>query len=442
MDIVPESDFLANLTWPELRRSLADFLQPLLRLLPDKRLRHVVLLVVIGILAATSPLILAIARRLVRSSSRLRPLARRLYRFLWNRRFSHHLLLEGLYAIAQREAHRHDPDLLLVGVDGVNLEKPYTEKLEGVCTVYKSTPPGPHGKARLTPGYPAITATVVNLPTMVISYAHWYSYLSDDFISERMEVYRAIQNTRCLFPEERVRFLGDCGLDDQKVFRKVGQAEAEFIFRVGHPERLVEVYNDRLDRWELERLDDLIATVPLSTHLEVAFRHARRVREADIGLGWLKVRLPGGGPILWVVVAHDSTKECDIALITNVPIEGPHDAQTVYTQWRFRPQIEHAYRFLQERGFDVEDIQVRTLERMRRLFILVLLAALFVQFVEANWPRDQVLWLRLLGGKLGLPGDADGLYVLREGIRAVLSTVASVTFAWFHPFPRDDPTCG
>ena len=44
----------------------------------------------------------------------------------------------------------------------VNFEKPYTQKLEGVSTVYKKTPPNLQGEARLAQGYPAITATVVN----------------------------------------------------------------------------------------------------------------------------------------------------------------------------------------------------------------------------------------------------------------------------------------
>jgi hypothetical protein len=49
-----------------------------------------------------------------------------------------------------------------VALAPVNFEKPYTQKLEGVSTVYKKTPPNLQGEARLAQGYPAITATVVN----------------------------------------------------------------------------------------------------------------------------------------------------------------------------------------------------------------------------------------------------------------------------------------
>ena len=114
----------------------------------------------------------------------------------------------------------------------------------------------------------------------------------------------------------------------------------------------------------------------------------------------------------------------------------------VYAEWRHRPQIEHTYRFDQEDGLGVEDIQVQTLERMRRIFVLVLLAALFVYFIDQSWPQQAVLWLRWLGGKLGFDFDSDGPYVLLEGISAVFTTVATLSFALHHPFPREKLTYG
>ena len=156
---------------------------------------------------------------------------------------------------------------------------------------------------------------------------------------------------------------------------------------------------------------------------------------AEIALGWLMIRIPGTEQILWALVAHDAQLDRDLVLITNVPIRTNHDAETVYTEWRFRPQIEHTYRFDQEDGLDVEDVRVQTMERMRRIFVLVLLAALFVYHVAHAWPQHMVLWLRRLGGKLGLSSDPDGPYVLLAGIRAVFVTAATLTFASQHPFP-------
>jgi len=260
-------------------------------------------------------------------------------------------------------------------------------------------------------------------------------------VSENREIYRAIRISRALFPQACLRFVGDAGLDDKKIFHQVARVKGEFIFRACHSRR-VEVYNEWLDRWEPELLENLTATVPLPLTLRVAFTHARKVRAVEIGLGWLKIRLADTHQVLWTLVAHDPDLDRDVALLTNVPIRGAHDAQTVYTEWRYRPQVEHIYRFDQEDGLDVEDVRVQTLERMRRIFVLVLLAALFVYHIAHVSPQRMVLWLRLLGGKLGLRSDRDGLYVLVASARAVLVTAATLAFAARHPYPRTGDTYG
>jgi len=426
----------------ELQADLDVFLQPILRRLPEQRLRAVAKLAVQGVLSSQSPVLTQMARGVVREEETIWPAAKRFYRFVWNERFSHRDLLKGLYGMAQRTVAEHKPAHLVVALDPVNFEKPYTEALEGVCTVMKSTPPPPRGqKKRLTPGYPAITATVVNLPEPVLTYANWFSYVTADFVSENREIYRAIRTTRALFPETKLHFVADAGLDDQKIFHQMDLVHADFTIRASH-NRSIEVYNDRLDRWEQELLHDLTASVPLPLKFRVAFTHARKLRQVDIELGWLMIRLPDTHQVLWALVAHDPDYDRDLVLLTSIPIRTAADAQAVYTEWRYRPQIEHTYRFDQEDGLDVEDMRVQTLERMRRMFVLVLMAALFVYHVAHAWSHHMVLWLRHLGGKLGLSSDLDGPYVLLAGISAVFIAAATLAFAALHPFPRAGETCG
>jgi len=431
---IPQNALIDNLPGADIQEQLASFLAPVLVHLPEKRLRKVAQEAVQGIIAAKSPILTKAASKVSRTEKTVWPTAKRFYRFVWNKRFDHRVLLKGLYGVGQCTVARHAFVRLLVAIDPVNFEKPYTRDLEGVSTVQKSTPPGERGQKRLTPGYPAITATVVNLVEPVVTYANWFSYLTDDFVSENREIYRAIRTTRALYPSLPIRFLGDAGLDDQKIFAWVDLVKAEFIFRSCH-DRRIEVYNDRLDRWEEELLYDLTATVPLPLNLQVKFTHARKVRIVDISLGWLKIRLLETHQVLWVLVAHEKGKKDDLVLITNVPIESAHDAETVYTEWRYRPQVEHTYRFDQEDGLDIEDMRVRTMERMRRVFVLTLLAALFVYHIGHLWPRHAVLWLRHLGGKLGISIDLDGPYVLLAGLSALLVTLATLSFAERHPFP-------
>ena len=442
MGSILQNETIDKLPVTELQAELAQFLQPVLRRLPEKRLRAVGELAVQGILSSQSPLVTQMARGVVREEETIWPAAKRFYRFVWNKRFSHRDLLKGLYAIAQRTVAEHEPSHLVVAIDPVNFEKPYTERLEGVSTVMKSTPPPAKGqKKRLTSGYPAITAAVVNLPEPVVTYANWFSYVTADFVSENREIERAIRITRALFPDSRLRFVGDAGLDDQKIFRQMGLVRADFTIRACHNRR-IEVYNDRLDCWEEELLDDLTASVPQPLKLRVTFTHARKVRRVDIALGWLMIRLLDTKQVLWALVAHDPDHNRDLVLLTNIPVRTAAKAQAVYTEWRYRPQIEHTYRFDQEAGLDVEDMRVQTLERMRRLFVLVLLAALFVYHLDHTWPQHMLLWLRHLGGKLGLRSDLDGPYVLLAGISAVFVTASTLAFAAQHPFPKAGGTYG
>ena len=193
MSSIDEKALLANLPAAELMQALHEFLAPVLRHLPEQRLRAVAVLAVRGVLAAQSPVLTEMARGGQAEDGSSWPLARRVYRFIWNKRFSHQHLLKGLYGIAQRVVRRYERPYLVVAIDPVNFEKPYTEALEGVSTVLKSTPPGPRREKRLTPGYPAITAAIVNLPDgrcriAVITYANWFSYRTADFVSQNRAI--------------------------------------------------------------------------------------------------------------------------------------------------------------------------------------------------------------------------------------------------------------
>jgi hypothetical protein len=449
MDSLVIDGVLDKLPTAELDETLDEFVAPFAQVLPDERLRRVVPLAVRGIVAGETPVITAMARSVERTESSTWAAAKRIYRFLENRRLPARLLEEGLYGCAQATIEEEDPDYLVVALDPVNFEKPYTHHSEGVSTVHKSTPPDRHGKARLARGYPAITATVVNTRVPATTYANWFSYTTG-FISENREIHRAIRTTCHLFPERRVRFVGDSGLDDQKIFEWMGQEEeAEFVIRASHLERSVEVHNRRLDRWERESLRDLVETVPFAGESwRVVFTHAGVSRMATIRVGWLEVRLAETHQRLWAIVAeeHDCTAEQGggeeaarrkLVLLTDVAVTNADEARALYTDWRSKGRIEHGYRFFQEAGLDIEDMRVRSLERMRRLFILVLLAMRFVMHLMERWPKEAVRWLRQLGGKLGLQIDRDGPYLLLRGLSAVWRTAMTLSHLAVCSFPRE-----
>ncbi len=217
MTSITQTEGLGDLPVEELQAAVNTFASPMLERLPDQRLRMVGVLMILGIVAGQSPLITQMARGVRDGSRYVTAIARRLYRFIWNKRFSHQTLQAGLYAIGQAVVARYEATELIVAIDPVNFEKPYTHELEGVSTVYKSTPPPLTGSGRLTRGYPSLTACVVNLPEPVVTYANWFSYQLD-FLSENAELQAAASNTRALYPLHKLCYVGDSGLDDQKYF--------------------------------------------------------------------------------------------------------------------------------------------------------------------------------------------------------------------------------
>jgi hypothetical protein len=276
----------------------------------------------------------------------------------------------------------------------------------------------------------------------VTSYANWFSY-EIDFISQNREIEQAFKTTCRLYPEYRVRFVGDAGLDDQKMFAQVGHLGQEFVFRASHLDRIVEVYNSRLDRWEREALQDLTDSVLYQAAFEVLFKHAGRTRLDTVQLGWFQIRLPDNlEQILWVLVADDPAMDRQLVLITNILLDALTVVQQVYNDWRLRSRIEHGYRFDQEQGLDVEDMCLHSLDRMRRLFAIVLLSAQIVFVIAVHWPPKAVLWLRQLGGKLGIPSDRDGPNWLLHGISEVIVSAMTLSFTFLHPFPFGEMSCG
>lgn len=432
-------EVIGKLPAAELDNSLTTFLDPLLARMPDQRLRRVIPRAIRGILGSESPVITKMAQTVARTENGVWVGAKQFYRLLANKRLAHHDFAAGLYEMSRASVDQEQPAYAVVALDPVNFEKPYTRQLEGVSTVYKSTPPDRNGQARLTTGYPAITASVVNTKIPAVTYANWFSYTLD-FVSENREIMTAIEQSRTVLAGYRRRFVADAGLDDQKIFAAL--AQDEFVIRASHLERLVEVYNDRLDRWETEALGDLVDVILFSHTFRVTFTHARKTRRATLNIGWLPIRLPKTRQPLWLFVAYEAALARTLVLLTNVPLTSADVARSVYEDWRLRARIEHGYRFDQEQGLDVEDMRLQTLERMKRLFFLVLTAAQFVFYLIDTWPPRAVDWIRKLGGKLGLANDLDGPYLVLRGLRAVFQTITTLSFLFISPFPHQDFTCG
>ena len=136
------------------------------------------------------------------------------------------------------------------------------------------------------------------------------------------------------------------------------------------------------------------------------------------------------------MVVESNLESRILTLLTNIPILNETIAREIYNDWRLRERIEHGDHFDQEQSLDVENLRVQTMKCMHRGFALVLVAAQFVFHLMKRWPPKAVLWLRKLGGKLGLKTDRDGPYFLLRGLRAVWQIVATLSWTAIQPFPH------
>jgi hypothetical protein len=418
-------DLFKQATHP-LLNDLKEFLSPYAAVLPDRRYGYSVLQFVPGMLAARSPQVSQAAAHAPERKGSSWSLAKCIYRLLNTPEHSHRAWLKPLYADARRVAEAAQVQRVLVALDPVNFEEPYGRKLEHLSRVWKSTPPGSltDRRHRITHGYPAVLAYTVNLPQPTIPYARWFSYTSPEFISENMELRRAVRTVRTVLTGKALCLIADAGLDDQKFFEYCGTQQVEFIIRAAH-DRWVDVFNERLNRWEPEHLKDLVDTVPGCLGFVTSFTHAGKVVQARVILDWLPIRIPETQQCLWIVVAQTQGFPDPLVLFTRRPVTCALDAQQVYRDWRYRPMIEHLYRFIQEDGLDIEEIQVQTLERQRRTFVLVLAAALFVLRVPGVWRPETVAFLRALGSSTAATAmDRQGPYEILIGLHRVLSTLS------------------
>jgi hypothetical protein len=101
MTIALESIF-AKLPIMEIRRTIRDHSEPLMRLLSDKRMRKVIESMMLGILGGQTPVITGMARQNGKEDGETWSVAKSMYRLLGNKRLATDVMYQGLYETGQR----------------------------------------------------------------------------------------------------------------------------------------------------------------------------------------------------------------------------------------------------------------------------------------------------------------------------------------------------
>lgn len=106
-------------------------------------------------------------------------------------------------------------------------------------------------------------------------------------------------------------------------------------------------------------------------------------------------------------------------LLTNLAVEGAKQAQGVVELYRKRWRIEELFRLLKT-GLGLEEFQVESLARIRKVIAILLGLAVFLWEVRREGGPFKTFLLQL-GGKLGLKSERDGPYLLLRGLIRLLN---------------------
>jgi hypothetical protein len=402
-----------------MRALISTYAQQIARYLPDARLRSVLDHALAGIIAQCSPLIARMASVSTTKSDDPEAAAKQLYRFFANHRVSPQALWRGVYDHTRCLVTAANLTLVRVVIDGVNLEKPYARKTPGLSTIRKFTAANRHHDQELTRGFPAVAcvALVTGLPAL--TFARLFSYTTTAFVSVKREVLRAILTTRLVLRGHIVRFIGDREFDDDETLACMAR-HGQFLVRA-YRHRTIEVWDDRQGQWQTSSLQEYADTLHLPARFSAEFTHSRRKRRAAVRLGYGRIRFPKPYNLeCWLIVGHADIFKKPLWLLTTAPIDSVQAAVSLWWEFRDRPHIEDLFRLLQERGFDLEDMRLRSLVRLEKLTAVVCAAAQFLWHLSLTLPQDTQRWVRRLGGKTHHHRGSNGLYLLLYGVAALL----------------------
>jgi len=298
-------------------------------------------------------------------------------------------------------------DTLLI-IDVSDICKSYAKKMEYLEKVRD----GSTGEIR--DGYWTINviANDAGGKKMVPLYQSLYSSAAPGFTGENDEILRAINSVSKEIGDNGI-WMGDRGNDRRKIYIPLLEKEKRFIFRCRGDRNLV--FRGRL------RAAEDIAQGCLLPYAETIVKEDKDTEKTyHLTYGFRKVRLPGREEQLWLVVIRGFGKE-PLMLLTDIPLRKKRKilwfiVEAYLTRWR----IEEAIRFIKQ-SYNLEDVRVRSYQRLRNLIALVLVASYFSVVYLGARLRVSVLASRVMKAAKRFYGIATfHYYAIADGIAYIL----------------------
>jgi len=320
-------------------------------------------------------------------------------------------------------------------VDGSDLRKPHARAMEGLQRVKRL-----HGEGTV-PGYRTINAIGVGQQRRGLLYHRLFSSTAVGFLSESAETQAALASVgAALAPlAADVTYVFDAGFDDVAVWATVWAQGHHLVCRVQHRDRLVRPASDqpachlhalaprlrplarvetemvvrkgKQPRPKLQPVTAVVAAVPLVVAYQEEVRTKADGARHSTPAWLVEVRLEGAHEQPWW-------------LLTDRPVTTAEAALEIFRMYRQRWSIEDAFK-IGKQCLGWEDVQVLTLDAVRRLVALGWVAAGFLYELGATLEWAEVRLLTRLGGGEVRANRPPGKLVLTRGLRRLLDHLAT-----------------
>jgi hypothetical protein len=335
-----------------------------------------------------------------------------------------------------------ETDELWVIPDGSELRKPYAREMPMLMQVRNLD-------GKLVPGYRTMNVLGITPSRRGILYHRLFSSKEDDFLSESLEVQRALKTVSQALDKLKQRvmvtWIEDSGFDDVAVWRTIWEQEEHLVCRLKHRERLIE-YQSEQGRWiegDIERAcRQLRLTAKAETEMVVRRGRQKRAKRQRIPVEIYacpirltyetNVRREGSGETVqkevWLVkVRLPGTRLKPWLLLTDWSVTDADSAVRIFQMYRQRWAVEDSFRFVKD-TLGWEEVQLLDLRGIRTLLALGWVAAGFLYELGITLDWEEVQLLARLGGWVPRPDNKPGKIVLTRGLRRVQDMLTTQAF--------------
>ena len=330
-----------------------------------------------------------------------------------------------LNRLSRMGARRVEKKTLLI-IDISDIRKKYARKMEHLACVRDGS------EKTLVNGYwtLSVLGAEVQTTSLVPLYGSLYSQKSPDFLSENLEIRRAI-NKVSKATEKKGIWVMDRGGDRDYIFDYMLNNQLSFLVRLKKTRGLIY-------RGGAHPVLDLAVTCPLPYAERIVKQEKGKETIYDLQFGARAVKLPGRLEPLTLVVVR-GFGQIPLMLLTDLQVTKSRKSiwriiESYLTRWR----IEEMIRFIKQ-SYQVEDIRLLTYHRLQNMMAILTAVAYFAMVYLGLRTKLRVLARHVMGAARRLFGMPDfHFYALADGIREYLFGRQKGLQGFFHQWKEEN----